>query len=200
MADTTQPTAALPPPPPPTFWQRAGRWAGIAAGLIIGLVGLVRLVVSYTVLPSCESSRMTDTLRNIYRDQKLEYKGISDIKTVKSSSTEVTCTGVIDTGSEQQPVNFRSYWEGWTAKVWVQSRLPTCESPRTEETLRNIFKSRKVTINAIREPKTVSSSDAENVCTAQVDAPGELATITYRIFRKENEIQVLITDVKSQPK
>jgi len=203
MTETTQPPAgATPPPPapPPSMWQRVGRWAAIAAGIVIGLVGIIRLVVNYTVLPSCDSSRMTDTLRSIYGKQKVAFKGISDIKTVSSTSSEVTCTALVDIGGDQESINYRSYWEGWTAQVAVRAGLPRCDAPRTGETLHNIFKGRKVTVNRISDFQTVTTSEAENVCTAQVDAPGELATITFLIFRKEGSTQVLITDVKSQPK
>jgi hypothetical protein len=202
MTDATQPTGALPPepPPPPTFWQRFGRWAGIAAGIVIAVVGIIRLVIPYTVLPGCESSRMTDTLRSIFRNQKVEAKAITDIKTVSSSSSEVSCTATVDIGGEPEAIGFRSYWDGWTAQVAVQSSLPACESKRASDTLHNIFKQRKIAIDRVSNQKTVTSSDSERTCTAQVEAPGELANISYRIFRKEGQTQVLITEVKSQPK
>jgi hypothetical protein len=198
----TPPDAGAPPPATPaptTTGQKIGRWASIVFGIIIGIGGLVKLIGAFS-LPSCDSSRMTDTLRNIYKKQNVEIKSISDIKTVNSSSSEISCTAVMQVGDDRIPINYRTYWEGWSAQVSSQASLPTCDSPTTDATLRNIFKGRNVAINTISDFKTVTTSEAENVCTAQVDAPGELANITYRIFRKEGQTQVLITDVKSQPK
>jgi len=201
MSMTPPDAGALPPAPPgpPTMGQKLGRWASIVFGIIIGIFGIVRLYQSFT-LPSCDSSRMTDTLRSIYKKQNVEIKSFSDIKTVSSSSSEISCTAVMQVGDDRIPINYRTYWEGWSARVSSQASLPTCDSPTTDQTLRNIFKGRNVAINNISDFKTVTTSQDENVCTAQVDAPGELANITYRIFRKDGQTQVLITDVKSQPK
>lgn len=201
MSMTPPETGAPPPaaPAPPTTGQKIGRWASIVFGIIIGIGGLVKLYGVFT-LPSCNSSRMTDTLRSIYKKQNVEIKSVSDIKTVNSSSSEISCTAVMQVGDDKIPINYRTYWEGWSAQVSAQASLPSCNSPTTNETLRNIFKGRNVAINNISGFKTVTTSEAENVCNAQVDAPGELANITYRIFRKDGQTQVLITDVKSQPK
>jgi hypothetical protein len=201
MSMTPPDAGASPPAPsgPPTTGQKLARWASIAVGIVIGILGLVRLYGAFT-LPSCDSSRMTDTLHSIYKKQNVEIKSISDIKTVNSSSSEITCTAVMQVGDDRIPINYRTFWEGWSAQVSAQAGLPTCDSRTADETLRNIFKGRNVTINNISDAKTVTTSEAENVCTAQVDAPGELANITYRIFRKDGQTQVLITDVKSQPK
>ena len=198
----TPPDAGTPPPAAPaspTMGQKLGRWASIVFGIIIGILGIVKLYGNFT-LPSCDSSRMSDTLRNIYKKQNVEIKNISDIKTVNSSSSEISCTAVMQVGDERVPISYRTYWDGWSAQVSAQASLPSCDSRTADETLRNIFKGRNVAINNISGFKSVTTSEAENVCTAQVDAPGEIANITFRIFRKDNQTQVLITDVKSQPK
>jgi len=200
MSDMPPARPASPPPAAsPSTGQRLGRWAGIVVGIVVGIGGLAKLYGAFT-LPGCDSSRMTDTLRTIYQKQKVEVKGFRNIKTVSSSFSEVTCTGEVEIADEYDAINFRSYWDGWTPQVRVSSSLPSCESKRTAESLQNIFKERKIAINRIYDLKTVTSTPDERTCTGQVEAPGELATINFRVFRKDNITQVLITEVKSQPK
>ena len=67
MADTTPapaPTTALPPKPQPKWV----KWATFAAGIILALGGILKLVGTFT-LPTCESQVAMDTIRSIYQDQ-----------------------------------------------------------------------------------------------------------------------------------
>ena len=144
------------PAPPPTLTQKLVRWLGTAVGIVIGLVAITRLVVNYTVLPSCDSSRMTDTLRNIYRNQKAEFKGISDIKTVSSTSSEVTCTAVVDIGNDQEPISYRSYWDGWTTQVSVQPGPSTLRVAARCRDAAQYLQGLKVEISNITGAKTVA--------------------------------------------
>ena len=86
------------------------------------------------------------------------------------------------------------------AKLFGPFTLPACDTSTASDTLQSIFKERKIEVQRIFNLKTVSSSSSENICTGQVEAPGELATINYRIYWQERTVQVMITEVQSKPK
>lgn len=195
---TYQPQPTTTPPAPPSLWQKIWPWIAGVFGVIAIIGGISRLFGPFS-LPSCDSSSMTATLQNIYRDQKVKVARISDIKTLSSTSDEVTCTGIADINGDPQAIDYRAYWEERRVKVAISSSLPRCESPAIAETIRNIYKGRNVEITSVSEAKTVSSSGSEHTCTARIATPSEQAIIGYRIFRQGTQTQVLITQVDTQP-
>ena len=77
--------------------------------------------------------------------------------------------------------------------------LPACSDKRATDTLHTIFRQQKITINKISDHELVSEGESDRICSAVVDAPGEIAHITYRIFWEGWTVKVMVGEVKSQP-
>ena len=77
--------------------------------------------------------------------------------------------------------------------------LPGCGDKRATDTLHAIFRQQKITIDRIRDFKLVSEGESDRTCAAVVEAPGEVANITYRIFWEGWTVKVMIGEVQSKP-
>ena len=84
-------------------------------------------------------------------------------------------------------------------QVLLSFTLPACSDKRATDTLHTIFSQQKITINKISDYKLVSEGESDRTCSAVVDAPGEIANITYRIFWEGWTVKVMIGEVKSRP-
>ncbi|MGH6770628.1 MAG: hypothetical protein ACRECO_16580 [Xanthobacteraceae bacterium] len=84
-------------------------------------------------------------------------------------------------------------------QLLVSFSLPGCGDKRAVDALHAIFKERKIAIDAISDFKPVTDTSSEKTCQALVKAPGELATIQYRIYWSGWTPQVMITKVDSKP-
>ena len=200
MSLPTTPADTPPPPAPPTRGQNITRWTTAAVGLVVGIIGRVRLYNSFFVLPSCDSTRASDTLSSIYRDNKIEVKGISNLTSVSSSSSEHACTGQVQMPDGPTAISYRIFWDGWTARVAIAPFLPPCESPQAAESLRNIYKERNVVISGISDQNTLTSTATENTCSARLQMPSEQMEINYRLFWDGKTRRIEATPAKSQPK
>ena len=84
-------------------------------------------------------------------------------------------------------------------QVLLSFTLPACSDKRATDTLHTIFSQQKITINKISDYKLVSEGESDRTCSAVVDASGEIANITYRIFWEGWTVKVMIGEVKSRP-
>ncbi len=77
--------------------------------------------------------------------------------------------------------------------------LPGCAATRTVDTLRAIFRDKKVAIDSIGDSKPITDSFSERTSQAVVIAPGEVATIFYRIFRNGFSMKVMNIKLDTKP-
>jgi hypothetical protein len=122
MSDVPQqPNAAPGSPteaPKPSFGSRLARWVTIAAGIIIGLIALLKLFVSFT-LPACGDKRAVDTLEAIFKERKIAIDTIADFKSLTDTSSEKTCQAVVLAPGERATIYYRIYWEGWSVQIMI---------------------------------------------------------------------------------
>jgi hypothetical protein len=119
---TTRPPASGPPsaqaPKPQPKWVR---WITIIAGIIIGIGGVTKLVNAFT-LPACDAERIAEVLKSIYKEQKVEITMLSDFKSLTSTSSERTCQVHAETPVDQATIDYRIFWDGWTAKIEARAQ------------------------------------------------------------------------------
>jgi hypothetical protein len=114
MTDT--PPAAT--PAPPTAKSRWSRWITFAAGIILLLRGALQIALTFT-LPACGDKRATDTLHEIFKQQKVTINRITDYQLVTEGESDRTCSAVVDAPGEKANITYRIYWDGWTVKVMI---------------------------------------------------------------------------------
>ena len=117
-----------PPPPEPlppqaeahpkTFGQKLTTWLTTIFGIIIAILGVVKLSDTFT-LPSCASTRSSDTLTSIFKSKNVEVSSITDQKTVTDTSSEKTCTAHVKAPNEEANIDYKIFWDGWSAKVMI---------------------------------------------------------------------------------
>ena len=76
--------------------------------------------------------------------------------------------------------------------------LPNCDASQTREALRGIFADRKVEITTLTDLQQVAETDAERTCRANVTTPTEKVSITYRVYKENNQTRVQVTGVQPQ--
>jgi hypothetical protein len=103
----------------PTFTQHLTKWVSVIAGLIIGVLGVVKMMESFT-LPSCESNRSLDVIRSIFKDKNLAPPTLTDTKAAAGEAVnEKLCTAHYELPNEKGTLDYKVFWEGWTAKVMI---------------------------------------------------------------------------------
>jgi hypothetical protein len=80
--------------------------------------GIIQVIGAFT-LPACDARRSTDTVRNIFKDRKVELTRLFDITTLTSTKEERTCVAQVDTPTEQVTINYRVFWKGWSVLVQI---------------------------------------------------------------------------------
>jgi hypothetical protein len=124
MSDPTKPdpAPALPPQgeakPPRTLMQKLTQWVIAIAVIVTGGFGLLRGVNTF-FLPSCDGSRTTDTLKSIFKGKNVEVSEFSDVKTLTDTYSEKTCHAHVKTPSEEANIDYRIYWDGWSASIMI---------------------------------------------------------------------------------
>ncbi len=121
MSDTANPAPAAPPQPqeaPKTLTQKLTKWATTIFGIIIAIIGVLKLSDTF-MLPSCASSRSSDTLTSIFKSKDVEVTGITDQKTVTDTMSEKTCTAHVKAPKEEANIDYKIFWDGWSAKVMI---------------------------------------------------------------------------------
>ena len=102
----------------PTFTQHLTKWVSVIAGLIIVVLGVLKMMESFT-LPSCESSRSLDVIRSIFKDKNLPPPTLTDAKAAGEAGNEKLCTAHYELPNEKGMLDYKVFWEGWTAKVMI---------------------------------------------------------------------------------
>lgn len=101
----------------------------IIVGLIALVLGVVRLS-QYFVLPGCDSSRTTDTMRDILRERSIVTISFEDVRTLSEGKDEFKCQARFDaTNSQHYSTDYRVFWEGWTVKVSMTWRPVAAVAP-----------------------------------------------------------------------
>ena len=120
---TTNPVT--PPPaataePPKTFWQKAQRWFLIVCGIIIGLLGLLKLYNAFTPqLPGCAADATAAVIRDIFKKKDVELTVLNNMKTVTETSSEQNCQAQIETLAETGTIDYRITLEGSNFQVTI---------------------------------------------------------------------------------
>ena len=119
MTESVQPALA-PAEGKPTLSQKAGKWIIALCGLVGAGIGLIKMIDQFT-LPSCDASRTTTTVRDIFKSKDVELVTLDQIKSVADSRQEKTCTAHIESKDETANVDYKVFWDGWTVKVLIQT-------------------------------------------------------------------------------
>ena len=123
MSDIAKPTPAAEPPqdqekPKQTLTQKLTQWFVAIALLISGGLGLLKGYQQFT-LPSCTSDRTADTLKGIFKSKDVEVSDISAMTSLTDTYSEKTCTAHVKTTTEEANIEYRIYWDGWSATVMI---------------------------------------------------------------------------------
>jgi hypothetical protein len=103
----------------PTFTQQLTKWVSVIAGLIVGVLGVVKMMDSFT-LPSCDSSRSLDVIRSIFKDKNLPPPTLTDSKAAAGEAgNEKLCTAHYELPNEKGVLDYKVFWEGWSATVMI---------------------------------------------------------------------------------
>jgi hypothetical protein len=86
---------------------------------------------------------------------------------------------------------------GLFSKVSSIGTVPACDAQRTRDTLSDLNKQNKFAATKYNSIKTVSTSDAENTCTANLAlSGGGSVEYDYRIFKEGSDVKVAITNIR----
>ena len=86
---------------------------------------------------------------------------------------------------------------GLVGKVSDIGTIPACDAQRTRDTLSDLNKQNQFHATKYNSIKTVSKSDAENICTANLAlSGGGSVEYDYRISKEGSAIKVAIIDIR----
>jgi hypothetical protein len=106
--------------PPKTFWQKAQQWFLIVCGIIIGLLGLLKLYNAFTPqLPGCAADATATVIRDIFKKKDVELTVLNNMKTVTETSSEQNCQAHIETLAETGTIDYRITLEGSNFQVTI---------------------------------------------------------------------------------
>lgn len=120
MSKTTKPApAADAAAQASTLTQKISRWVTIAAGIIIGLIGLLK-VYNYMVpqMPACADSN-TAVIRDIVKKKDVALTQLSDLKLDTETKSERNCLAHIETASETGTIAYRITMQGKEFQVMI---------------------------------------------------------------------------------
>lgn len=103
---------------PPAPKSRLTRWVTIAAGVIAALIGIAKVAEAF-ILPGCNSSRSLGAVRSIFKDKNLPEPTLTDPKPIAGAAAEKTCEANYALPDEKGALNYRVFWDGWSAKVMI---------------------------------------------------------------------------------
>lgn len=75
--------------------------------------------------------------------------------------------------------------------------LPTCDSSRSLDTIKSIFKDKNLPEPTLTGAKTVADQSQEKTCQAAYEIPNEKGTLDYRVYWEGWTVKVMITKVSS---
>jgi hypothetical protein len=119
MSDVATPT--VPPQDPaakPTMKEKLTKWASAFGGIMIAILGVIKLMESFT-LPSCDSSRSLDAVHAIFKDKNLPQPTLTGVKSAGEGDKEKLCQAAYEIPNEKGTLDYKVFWEGWTAKVMI---------------------------------------------------------------------------------
>ena len=99
MTETNSATPLLAPTAeqPKTTWQKTQQWFLVVCGIIIGLLGLLKLYNAFMPqLPGCTTDATATVIRDIFKSKNVELTVLNDLKTVTDTSSAQTCQAHIE--------------------------------------------------------------------------------------------------------
>ncbi|MEA2917517.1 MAG: hypothetical protein QOJ15_9598 [Bradyrhizobium sp.] len=115
----TPPVPLQEPAAKPTLTQQLTKWVSVIAGLIVAVLGVVKLMENFT-LPACDSSRSLDVIRSIFKDKNLPPPTLTDAKAAAGeAANEKLCTANYELPNEKGVLDYKVFWEGRSATVMI---------------------------------------------------------------------------------
>lgn len=118
MSDVATPTVPPQDPAKPTMSQKLTKWGSTAAGIIFAIIAVVKVIDTFT-LPGCDSTRSTDAVRSIFKDKNLPEPTLSGVKSTGDAGAEKTCEAAYEIPNEKGTLDYKVFWESWSAKVMI---------------------------------------------------------------------------------
>jgi hypothetical protein len=121
MSETDKPApAADAAAQAPTLTQKISRWVTIAAGIILGLIGLLK-VYNYMVpqMPACADSNTADVIRDIFKKKDVALTQLSDLELDTETKSERNCLAHIETEGETGTIAYRITMQGKEFQVMI---------------------------------------------------------------------------------
>lgn len=81
------------------------------------------------------------------------------------------------------------------AKFAENYTLPSCDSSRSLDAIRAIFKDKEIAEPTLTSAKGLTNSSSEKTCTTDYEIPNEKGTLEYRVFWDGWDPKVMITKV-----
>jgi len=104
----------------PSFQQRLTTWATMAVALIFVVIGAMKVIDDFS-LPTCASDRAEETIKGIYKSRDVTLTKVSDMKTVTDTRSERTCTALIESADATATIDYKIFWQGWSAQVLIET-------------------------------------------------------------------------------
>jgi len=106
--------------PPTTLMQKLNRWGLIAAAIVLGLIGLLKIYNAFSPqMPSCESDNTSAVIHDIFKKKDIPLTAFNDIKTVSDESAQRDCSAHIETASEKATISYRISMQGSDFQVLI---------------------------------------------------------------------------------
>jgi hypothetical protein len=83
------------------------------------------------------------------------------------------------------------------AKILENFTLPSCDSSRSLDTIKSIFKDKNLPEPTLTAAKGLTSASAEKTCQASYEIPNEKGTLDYKVFWEGWNVKVMITKVNT---
>jgi hypothetical protein len=109
------------PAPQPSRWSgRTARLAQFAAAIVLIVLGGTQLI-NFLVLPGCDSSRITDTVRDIFKGQDVPLLSLDGIKSLPDTEKGKMCEAMIASADEKARIEYSVSWDGWSPYVRIET-------------------------------------------------------------------------------
>jgi hypothetical protein len=102
------------------MWKKISVWIG-ALGVLIA-AGLT--LISFFVLPACDSDTVKDTIHSIFEKTSVTLTVLDQIRALADTNATKTCQAHVESTDEKATINYTVSWNGWT----VQVKIDTVES------------------------------------------------------------------------
>ncbi len=118
----TDETSAPPPasPPPAAKASPWGRIGGIVVGIAVLVLGGVKLLNLF-VLPPCDATNITDTVRELFKSKEVELVTFNDVKPLSGDDKKVMCGAYVESADEKANIQYSIVWQGWSPYVTIET-------------------------------------------------------------------------------